>query len=92
MKAASSRALQLALSPNRYTFQPRGGAPGSPQRLRAAGTIVQSDDPNAVARRAEKRRIAVEYLIERDATAPSGRSRQSQVVFSCGVIHCCVVT
>jgi hypothetical protein len=72
VKAAAGRALHLTLSPNRYQHQPRGGPPGSPQRLRAAGAVVQSDDPHAVARRAEKRRLALEYLMEHDATVPKG--------------------
>ena len=71
-KAAAARVLQLALSPNRYVNQPRGGAPGSPVRLRAAAAVLQSDDPNAIARRREKRKLAVQFLMDSNAMDPTG--------------------
>lgn len=72
VKAAAAHAHQLTLSPNRYVPQPRGGPPGSPVRLKAAAAVSQSVEPQAIARRSEKRRQALEFLMENDANTPQG--------------------
>ena len=71
-KEAMRECRMLEMSTNRYENMPAGGPPGSPKRLRAAAAAAWSISAESVARRMEKRQLALAMLAEKKALNPAG--------------------